>query len=379
MRVASLSMATGGIVAEVLVREGDPVEAGQVLVRLTGERQQAVVSQAKATLQATQAQLEQLRRGARQQEIAAAQAALDAAQAQLDRLLEGASPEEVTIAEAGLASAQATRWKVLEGPREEELTAARAELANAGAVLKHIQAEYDRVGWRNDRAALSVSLELEQATNTYTATRARYAALAGGVTDADIAGAEAGVQMAEAELARVRASVKRSDIAAAKAEIRRVQAQLELLQAGTRPEQIAAAEANVAAAEATLEQTKIALRETELRAPFAGTVALLSVKPGERVAPGVPVAQLADLSQWQIETEDLTEIQVVGFQEGSRGAITFDAIPDVELPGKVVRIQPIGEAKHGDMTYTVIIQPDGYDPRMRWNMTALVAIEPGGL
>ena len=42
----------------------------------------------------------------------------------------------------------------------------------------------------------------------------------------------------------------------------------------------------------------------------------------------------------------------------------------------MVRIKPLGENKQGDMTYTVVIQPDQLDDRLRWNMTAAVAIEP---
>jgi len=53
-----------------------------------------------------------------------------------------------------------------------------------------------------------------------------------------------------------------------------------------------------------------------------------------------------------------------------------DAISDLELPGHVVRIKPIGEDKRGDITYTVIIQPDQADERLRWNMTTAVFIEP---
>jgi hypothetical protein len=30
----------------------------------------------------------------------------------------------------------------------------------------------------------------------------------------------------------------------------------------------------------------------------------------------------------------------------------------------------------GDMTYTVVIEPDQNDSRLRWNMTATVVIEP---
>jgi len=54
--------------------------------------------------------------------------------------------------------------------------------------------------------------------------------------------------------------------------------------------------------------------------------------------------------------------------------LTFDAIEGLELPGTVVRIKSIGEEKRGDVTYTVVIEPDEQDPRLRWNMTALVTI-----
>ena len=53
-----------------------------------------------------------------------------------------------------------------------------------------------------------------------------------------------------------------------------------------------------------------------------------------------------------------------------------DAIPDLEIPGHVARIRPIGEDKRGDITYTVTVRPDKADERLRWNMTTAVFIEP---
>ncbi len=88
----------------------------------------------------------------------------------------------------------------------------------------------------------------------------------------------------------------------------------------------------------------------------------------------MPVAWLADLSEWQIETDDLTELNVVNVEVGAPAAITFDAIPDLELPGTVVHVGAIGENKMGDITYTVIVAPDEHDDRLRWGMTALVTI-----
>jgi HlyD family secretion protein len=370
------SLSTGGIVAEMLVAEGDHVEADQVLLRLESTRQAAAVAQAEAQLWRARSTLADLQAGPRPAEVAAAKAAVAAAQAQLARVQQGARPEEVAAAEAALAGARASLQKVKEGPGEEELAAARADLANAEATLRQTQTIYDRVKSDPNIGALPESLQLEQATNAYNSAKARLAALQKGASASDIAAALAQVERAQAQLDALRAPPRSADIAAADAEIRRAQAQLELLRAGARTEAVSAAEAEVAAAEAAVMQAKAALAETELHAPFAGTVASLDVKAGEQVAPGSPVVSLADLSAWQIETDDLTELNIVRVYEGAPATVSFDAIPDLELSGKVVRIRPIGENKMGDITYTVIVKPDRYDERLRWNMTASVVIEP---
>ena len=120
----------------------------------------------------------------------------------------------------------------------------------------------------------------------------------------------------------------------------------------------------------------MALDQTELKAPFAGSIAGLDLKPREYIALGTPVIQLADVSAWQIETSDLTELQVVNIHDHAKATITFDALPGVELPGNVLRIKGLGENWQGDIVYKVIVVPDTVDQRMRWNMTASVSITP---
>jgi multidrug resistance efflux pump len=376
VRSAELSLSAGGIVAQVLVSEGEQVEAGEVLLRLEAARQEAALLGAEAQLCRAQSALAEMEAGPRAEEIEAARAALKAAQAQLARVQQGARPEEVAVAEAGLAAAQASLQKLREDPSEGQLVAARADVANAEAALRQAQAVYDRVKHEANIAARPEALALEQATNAYDAAQARLDALQEGATPADLAAVRAQIDQALAQLAAVQAPARTAEIAAAEAEIERAQAQLDLLLAGTRPEAIAALEADVAAAEAGVQQARVALAETELRVPFAGTVALLSAKVGEQVAPGSPLVILADLSAWQLETEDLTEIHVVRVREGDPVSIAFDAIPDLELPGRVVRVQAIGEDKMGDITYTAIIEPEQHDGRLRWNMTASVVIDP---
>ncbi|MFC2029184.1 biotin/lipoyl-binding protein [Chloroflexota bacterium] len=427
VRDAQLGLAIGGIVAEVLVAEGDQVEAGQVMVRLDPARQEAAVAQAEAQVMRAQnavaeikagarpeeidsaqaavalaqAQLARVEEGARPEEVAAAEAALSAAHATLQKVQDGPRPEEIEAAEAALAAARATLDKVREGPREGELVAARADVANAEAALRQAQSDYDRVKNQPHVSALPESLQLEQATNSYNAAVSRLEALQEGATvadidaaragveqaraqldaikaearSADIASAQAGIDQAQAQLDAIRAPARTADMSAAQAEIQRAQAQLELIEAGARPETIAALEADLASAEAALRQSQVALADTVLEAPFAGTVASLDTSVGEQVMPGAPVVWLADLSEWQIETDDLTELSVVNVEVGAPAVITFDAITSLDLPGKVVRIGSIAESKMGDTTYTVIVAPDAHDDRLRWGMTAMVEIE----
>ncbi|MCC6453384.1 MAG: HlyD family efflux transporter periplasmic adaptor subunit [Caldilineaceae bacterium] len=375
-RFAELSFATAGIVAEVPVAEGDFVEAGQVIARLENERQVIAIAQAEAQVRSSQARIAELQAGSRPEEVASAQAAVDIARANLAKIQEGSRPEDIAAAQAGLAAAQAAYQQVLKGAEDEQLIQAEADLANAEATLRQAQAAYDQVKWRNDVGGLPQAAELERATNNYEAARARYDLLVAGANESEIASARAQVEQAQATLDKSLAPTTESDIAAAEAEVRRAEAQLALLEAGTRAESIAAAQADLTAAQTTLMQRQLELTDTELKAPFAGTIASLDLEIGEQIgAAAAPVVRLADLNEWRIETDDLTEINVVFVQEGDSVSISIDALPDLELKGTVERIKPLGENKQGDITYTATIIPDSSDERLRWNMTASVIIE----
>ena len=154
--------------------------------------------------------------------------------------------------------------------------------------------------------------------------------------------------------------------------MREAQAQLDKLLSGTRPELLAQAEANVGVATASLQQQLVALSKLELRAPFTGTVASLDIALGEQVTLGNPILRLADLSQLQIETDDLTELQVVHIQEGGSAQVTFDALPDLTVEAKVIGIRPYGENSLGDIVYRATLSLEEPDLRLRWNMTAAV-------
>jgi HlyD family secretion protein len=373
---AGLSVSSSGMVAEILVREGATVVAGQPLLRLNQAQAQAAVAKAEADLKRAQANLADLLAGTRLEDIAAAQATLDAAQARLDKLHKSTEAGDIAATEASVASANAQLQKVLEGASEDQLINAKADMMNAEAELQRAQRAYDQIRWRNDLGATKESADLQKATNNFEAARARYNDLLNGTSQADINSANAQIRQANAQLQALKAA-RPADIAASEAEVRNAQAQLDKLLAGNPATKIAAAEADVMAATASLQQQLIALGNTELRAPFAGVIAAVDIHPGEQANVGASLIQLADTSQWQIETEDLTELQVVQIQQGAEAALTFDALPDLELIGAVKSIRPFGENSSGDIVYTVLLDPNEQDPRLLWNMTAVVTFGAG--
>lgn len=137
------------------------------------------------------------------------------------------------------------------------------------------------------------------------------------------------------------------------------------------------AQAELMTQEGKLREAESLLDKTELRAPIDGTVAFLDVKVGEHADVGTVLVRIADEAAWEIRSDDLTELVVAKVRIGDQVLLTFDGIPGLEIPGRVKYIRPYGEKKRGDITYTVTIAPDRWDERLRWNMTAQIAITPG--
>ena len=120
-----------------------------------------------------------------------------------------------------------------------------------------------------------------------------------------------------------------------------------------------------------------ALDNMDLKAPFAGTVIDLNknLTPGVWVAAAQPQLTLADLSQWYVETKDLTELDVVKLVKGQKVTITPDAMPEQKLAGVVDSISSSFTEKSGDVLYTVRIRLAAVDARLRWGMTVQITFE----
>ena len=369
---AALAFTAEGVVARVPVVPGQRVAAGQLLAQLDTRQLQIELAQADANLSEARAKLNELVHGTTDEDLAAARQNLAAAQAAYAKLQAGPTAADLAAAQAALAAAQQNDALVRAGPTADQLDQLAAQVDSAQALLAQAQAAYDQVKFSSDITMLPQSLQLQQATDTYKAAVAAYKAAREHPTAAEASAADAQVQQAQDSLDRLTPDA--AQLQQALSAVQDARDQLAKLQPSEddRAELQAAVDAAQAARDLAAEQ----LKEASLVAPFAGTVMTLDIHAGEYAILGAEVMHLADTSAWQIQTTDLTELNIAQVSDGMPVDMTFDAIPDLDLSGHVSQISPYGDMHQGDIVYAVIITPDRQDPRLRWHMTAKVNIEP---
>ena len=163
--------------------------------------------------------------------------------------------------------------------------------------------------------------------------------------------------------------IAEASIGVAQAQVKVAQARLDLLKAGATAEDVAIAKAKIDQAQAEAAALQAQLAQTQIVAPFEGVVAKVLIDAHQFVGPGTPIVQVADLSGLRVETNDLSENDVARLQIGDTAQVSFDALPDAKVSGKIARIDP--KAKEGaGVNYTAVIQLDQIPEGLRWGMTA---------
>ena len=139
------------------------------------------------------------------------------------------------------------------------------------------------------------------------------------------------------------------------------------------PEVRQVADAKVQQAQAALEVLQASIAQNTLIAPHDGTIASVNVVPGEFVQLDQVVLMLATLDQFQIETTDLSERDILNVHLGDSANISFEAL-NMNIGGKVIGISPMADTVGGDVVFKVTIELDEQPDGLRWGMTAEVTI-----
>ncbi len=297
-----------GRVEAVLVKEGDRVRAGQVLVRLESGEPAAQVRQTEANLASAQARLQMMVEGARPQE-----------RAQVE--------EQVRQAEANLASAQ-SRFQMLErGARPQERAQVEATVAQAKANMDTAKANLDRMQSLFELGAVSKA-QLDAAQLQYDVARSQYDAAKQQWNMTEI-----GPRIEEIQMAR-------SQVQAARAQRDMALQQRAMIQQGARTQEVEMARAQVAQVQAAVAFARLQLANATVTAPFAGTVTRRLVDPGQLVTTMPGQGMLITVAQ--IDTVhvglDVSETDLARVKPGQTVALHVDAYPDRSFTGTVVEV-----------------------------------------
>jgi HlyD family secretion protein len=362
---AALTFKGSGRIAEIRVKEGALVKQGDTLAVLETTELQLAVQQAQAALAGVQARLSQAKAPSN---IIAAQAALAAAQKNYDKLSAGPTASDLAAAQAALAAAQRSYNLVRAGPTRDQLAQLKAQVDNAQAALNQAQAAYDKIGGATNPyiGLYPQSLQLQTATNNYTAALGAYNNALSHPTDAELAAAWGQVEQAQAALNRLTPDA--AQLAAAQAQVQQAQAAL-----GGTSDNTAAAQAAVDQAQAVLALAQQQVTNATLTAPFDGTVLTIGPHAGEMAGPTVPVMTLADLTHLQLQG-GLDQSALEQVRTGQAVTIVPDAFKDKTLTGKVSEVGWTASTVGGVVSVPLTIDVDPTDIPLRPGLSASALI-----
>ncbi len=291
----------GGRIAKVLVKEGQTVAAGDLLLELEPYDLQARLAEAQGKLAEQQQNLARLEAGFRKEDVAQAQAKRDQLKAQLDK-------------------AQA-------GPRKQEIAEAQALYDQAVVQRSIAAASYERVMKQYELKNASIE-ERDRSTNDFKA-------------------ASANLNVRREQLDLLKEGTRKEDLDTAAAQLAEMEAALSLMKNGTRAEDIAAAKASVESLKGALEIIQKQLSELRIVAPTAGTIDAVDIRAGDMVGPNAPALSLLESGEMWVRA--YVPENRLNLQLGQKVRVTVDSYPGRDFHGEVTFVSRQAEFTPGNV------------------------------
>jgi len=135
---------------------------------------------------------------------------------------------------------------------------------------------------------------------------------------------------------------------------------------------VQSARSQVISAQAQLQNAQDAFSNNIIKAPFDGQIAALTVQKGDQLSASTIIASL--ITQQKIAVIPFNETDVAKVKTGQQVILTFDALPDLTLTGKVGEIDILGTVTQGVVTYNVKIVFDTNNDSIKSGMSVNASI-----
>lgn len=399
---------TSATVSSVLVSEGDVVEEGAVLVQLDQTAAYANLVQAQASLDSAQESYNEVVEGTASEDVKIAQLKVDSAQTALDNAKtnydDTVDQQQTavdnayrTLLNSGISGGTGATSATMKAKNGNSST---ATIAVTGTYTGEIEGEYKLTLSTTDtdseyKYELS---DLEKDSGTVSAGKIKklgsdglYFTISDGESDTvknnstwklTLPDTQASNYLSnynsyQSALQSQTQSVNKAqnEIETAESNLEQAQADLEKQQSDATPAEVSSAKAQVATANSQLQTAQGEYDATTITAPFSGIVSDIAVVPGDQATPSLAVATI--ITQDQVVTLSLNEVDIPNISTDDKATITFDAVENTTLTGSVTNIDSIGTVDQGVVSYNIQISLDAQDERIKSGMTASVAIVTG--
>jgi len=313
---ARLAFGSGGRVDEIYVNEGDKVSEGDMLAELDTSALELALAQSQVALSQAQAARSQA-----EATLAQAQVSLQTAEDNLEKAQNPYTDEEIEDAEDAIEEA------------EDELDFAKDMRAQALREGHAWEIQY----WKGE-----------------------------------VYQAQADLIAAEDELVAMLAPSDEDSVALAEMRVEAAKSQIEAAEL-----QIEAAELQLETAEQAVAEAEKQLDEATLIALFDGIVVSVDADEGDTVSTATTIVHLIDLTSIELEVE-VDEIDIAEVKLGQRAIIEVDALPALQLEGKVTSIPLLSKETGGLVIYEVTIGfdvPQGYNLKIGMSAIADIVID----
>ena len=372
------------------VEEGDRVEEDAPLATVEYEELQLAVEQAEAILESAEtaySQAKQLAEIRVQTQIAQAKAQLRAAEIALQQVTDLSKIRAVTQieqAQAALESLVANLQKIKRGARNEDRRQTEAGLNQADANLANAKSNHERMtqlfqnGAISQQSLESAKTQLDIAMAQHKIATEQLQLIDNGARIEDVQAMEAQVEQAEASL---RLAETQAETKTWEKDIELAQAQVETAHAGlVAAEALSDAkswEAEITSAKTARTQASVALRLAEKRlkdatiyAPISGIIAKRHLDLGGMAVPAAPLFEIVNIDT-VIVSVDVIETQLSQLTLNQEATIEIDGI-ETPLSGSITFISPTLQAAR--RTASVEVGIDNPVGKLRPGMFAKVRV-----
>lgn len=389
-KTVSLGFQNSGTIARVNYTLGDQVTAGAIIAQLNTATLSAALEQAQATVDAQQAQLDNLKAGSQPADIAASQAAVDTATQNLANLYASIGDASINgYAKANDAVRTQLNQFFYNGDTSsagltyitsnfQAQNNAQSERVTAGAALDAWQNQLTNMPQSNAALAafsqkeLSYFATVQQLLNSVGETLDN----APGLSAATLSTYKADVSTAinEVNTASANLNTITQNIASQQAAVAQAQAALALKKAGSTPQAIAVQQAQVEEAQAGVASAEANLQNAEIVAPISGVLTQQDAKVGQQSSPNTPLVSIIGNGGFEVDT-GVSDTDVGKLTVGDTVTMTLDAFPNETFTGSVFYIAPAETNTTGVISYQVKIAFDKPDARLKSGLTANITIQ----